>query len=130
MGEKSLNAKFEITMRNLQKIKQQKDQRRARRTRAKLATGNRPRLAVHRSLRHLSVQLIDQSGRTLLSVSDQHLSDQKLTGLAKAQALGQLVAERVQAKKVKLVVFDKGRFKYHGQIKALAEAARQAGLKF
>lgn len=96
----------------------------------------RPRLAVFRSLAHIYAQVIDDTkGITVVSAS----SDEKsisLDGKAKggnvegAKAIGKLVAERASAKGIKKVVFDRGGFLYHGRIKALADAAREAGLEF
>jgi len=93
----------------------------------------RPRLAVFRSLKHIYAQVIDdRSGRTLVSASSSEKNAAVKNGgnLAAAQAIGQLVAERAIANGVKKVVFDRGGYLYHGRIKALAEAARKAGLEF
>jgi large subunit ribosomal protein L18 len=95
-------------------------------------TGERPRLAVHFSNKNVYVQLIDDvKGVTLVSASTQ---DESL-GSAKANVetaakVGKLVAERAKAKNVESVVFDRGGHIYHGKVKALADAAREAGLKF
>jgi len=93
----------------------------------------RPRLAVFRSVANIYVQLIDdRKGQTLVAAS----SIEKAAGvpsggnIAGAKAVGKLIAERAQAKGVKQVVFDRGGYLYHGRIKALAEAAREAGLEF
>ncbi len=93
----------------------------------------RPRLAVFRSLKHISAQIIDdQSGRTLASAS----SVQKSAGIgsggnvAGAKQVGKLLAQRAQEKGIKKVVFDRGGYLYHGRVKALADAAREAGLEF
>ena len=93
----------------------------------------RPRLAVFRSLKHIYAQVIDdRKGNTLAAAS----SGEKKAGvgnggnLAGAKQVGKLIAERAQAKGVKKVVFDRGGYLYHGRIKALADAARQAGLEF
>jgi large subunit ribosomal protein L18 len=93
----------------------------------------RPRLAVFRSVANIYVQLIDdRKGQTLVAAS----SIEKAAGVpsggnvAGAKAVGKLIAERAQAKGVKQVVFDRGGYLYHGRIKALAEAAREAGLEF
>jgi large subunit ribosomal protein L18 len=93
----------------------------------------RPRLAVFRSLNHIYAQVIDdQSGTTLASASTNEKGGEFSTGgnVAAAAAIGKLVAERAVAKGVKLVVFDRGGYLYHGRVKALAEAARAAGLEF
>lgn len=109
-------------------------ERRRVRTRAKLhGTAKRPRLSVFRSLKHLSVQAIDDDARkTLFAVSDKHLPETERKGkkpIQIAEALGKLTAEKAKEAGIKEVVFDRGSFKYHGRVKALAEAAREAGLK-
>jgi large subunit ribosomal protein L18 len=110
--------------------------RRHLRLRKKLqGTSARPRLAVYRSLKHFHVQLIDDvEGKTLLGVST---LDKEIKGKAKnmasaagAKLVGQLVAKRALEKKIENVVFDRGGVIYHGVVKALAESAREAGLKF
>ncbi len=106
------------------------------RVRAKLrGTPDRPRLCVFRSLNHIYAQIIDDSkGHTLVCASslEQELRE-KANGsvkLARASMVGDLMARRALDLGVSSVVFDRGGYKYHGRIKALAEAARQAGLKF
>jgi len=105
--------------------------RRHRRVRVRLAgTAERPRLAVFRSLNHLYVQVIDDvAGRTLASVST---VGQKgaVKSMEEATTVGKAIAEKAKAAGVSRVVFDRGGFLYHGKIKALAEAAREAGLEF
>ncbi len=94
-------------------------------------TSERPRLNVYRSLNHIYVQVIDDAqGVTLVSAST--LSSKMKTGgnVAAAREIGKLVAERAQEKGIKKVVFDRGGYLYHGRIKALADAAREAGLEF
>jgi large subunit ribosomal protein L18 len=102
------------------------------RIREKLAgTAERPRLNVYRSLNHIYVQVIDDAaGETLVSAST--LSAKVKTGgnVAAAKEVGKLVAERAKEKGIKKVVFDRGGYLYHGRIKALADAAREAGLEF
>jgi large subunit ribosomal protein L18 len=97
-------------------------------------TAERPRLNVYRSLNHIYVQLIDDSsGRTLAHASTVHgKKGSKTTGgnVASAKEVGKTIAQRAQEKGVKKVVFDRGGYLYHGRIKALAEAAREAGLEF
>lgn len=111
-------------------------QRIHRRIRKKVAgTQERPRLAVFRSQSHIYAQLIDDGkGCTLCAASslDKELREQHKRGanLAAAKAVGALVARRAQEKGLERVVFDRGGFLYHGRVKALAEAAREAGLKF
>tara|TARA_B100000900_G_scaffold253632_1_gene216093 strand:+ start:1061 stop:1417 length:357 start_codon:yes stop_codon:yes gene_type:complete len=92
-----------------------------------------PRLAVFRSNKEIYAQLIDDSQSvTLASASsrDKSICDQKSTKVEKAKMVGKLIAERAKESGVKNVVFDRGGFLYHGRIKALAESAREAGLKF
>ncbi len=94
----------------------------------------RPRLSVYRSLNHIYVQVIDDlKGATLVAASSAEgkKGERKIGGnLAAAKSLGKLVAERAQAKGIKQVVFDRGGYIYHGRVKALADAAREAGLQF
>jgi large subunit ribosomal protein L18 len=102
------------------------------RIREKLAgTGERPRLNVYRSLNHIYVQLIDdQKGETLISASTLALKLKSGGNVAAAKEIGKAVAEKAVANGIKQVVFDRGGFLYHGRVKALAEAAREAGLEF
>jgi large subunit ribosomal protein L18 len=111
-------------------------QRRHARVRKDVAgTAERPRLNVFRSTTQIYAQIIDDAaGHTLVSASS---VDKELRGKAKgmkkseqAKLVGQVVAERAKGKGIKAVVFDRGGFKYIGRVKALAEAAREAGLKF
>ena len=93
----------------------------------------RPRLAVFRSLNHIYAQVIDDaSGRTLAAAStvEKELTGSKATKSEEAAAVGRLVAERAKAAGVERVVFDRAGFRYHGRIKSLADAAREAGLDF
>ena len=93
----------------------------------------RPRLAVYRSLNHIYAQIIDdKAGHTLVSASSAEKSSPVKAGgnLSGAKEIGKLVAERATAKGITKVVFDRGGYLYHGRIKALADAARQAGLEF
>jgi large subunit ribosomal protein L18 len=97
-------------------------------------TPERPRLAVFRSVKHIYAQVIDDvAGHTVVAAS----SSEKATATGKgggnmsgAKAIGKLVAERAKDKGIKTVVFDRGGYHYHGRVKALAEAAREAGLEF
>jgi large subunit ribosomal protein L18 len=102
------------------------------RIRAKLAgTDVRPRLNVYRSLNHIYAQVIDdQNGVTLVSASSLQLKLKTGGNVATAKEIGKAVAERAIEKGIKKVVFDRGGFLYHGRIKALADAAREAGLEF
>ena len=108
--------------------------RRHRRVR-KLITGTtaRPRLAVFRSARHISAQVIDDTtGRTLAAAAtvEKDLRASGTGNTTAAEAGGRLVAERAKAAGVSAVVFDRGGFRYHGRVAALADAARAAGLEF
>ena len=95
-------------------------------------TSERPRLAIFRSLNHIYAQVIDdQKGVTLCSAS----SVEKSAGVGGgniegAKAIGKLIAERAKEKGINSVVFDRGGYIYHGRVKSLAEAAREAGLQF
>lgn len=103
------------------------------RIRRKVAgTAEKPRLAVHYSNQHIYAQLIDdRSGRTLAAASTLDASVEKAaSNIAGATKVGQLVAERAQAAQISSVVFDRGGHLYHGKVKALADAAREAGLQF
>lgn len=116
--------------------KNRKRQTRKKRIRKNIAgTAERPRLTVYRSLNHIYAQLIDDAqGRTVVGVSTRSKELQgKLKNadtIAAAQQVGMLVAEKALALKVERVVFDRNGYLYHGRIKALAEAAREKGLKF
>ena len=123
------------------KIKTKKDRRVriALRQRKRIAgTPERPRLRVFRSVAHIYAQVIDDmSGKTLAAASSTEPSlktvfakDVRGGNLKGAQALGKTIAERLQEKGIKRVVFDRGGFLYHGRIKAVADAAREAGLEF
>jgi large subunit ribosomal protein L18 len=107
-------------------------QRIHKRIRVKLAgTAERPRLSVYRSLNHIYAQVInDEQGVTLASASTLALKVKTGGNVAAAKEIGKAVAEQATAKGVKKVVFDRGGFLYHGRIKALADAAREAGLEF
>jgi large subunit ribosomal protein L18 len=94
-------------------------------------TTARPRLSVHRSLNHIYAQVIDdQTGETLVSASTLALKAKTGGNVAAAKEIGKAIAERAVEKGVKKVVFDRGGYLYHGRIKALADAAREAGLEF
>ncbi|MDY5785943.1 MULTISPECIES: 50S ribosomal protein L18 [unclassified Corynebacterium] len=96
-------------------------------------TSETPRLVVHRSSRHMHVQVIDDlAGHTLISASSMEADVRSLDGdkKDKASKVGQLIAERAKAAGIEAVVFDRAGYKYHGRIAALAEAAREGGLKF
>jgi len=99
-----------------------------------LGTAVRPRLTVYRSLNHIYVQVIDDlHGQTLVSASSaEGKKEDRRTGgnVAAAKTVGKTIAERAKAKGVSKVVFDRGGYIYHGRVKALADAAREAGLEF
>jgi large subunit ribosomal protein L18 len=101
-----------------------------------IGSPERPRLNVYRSLNHIYAQIIDDTkGVTLASASTAQQGDtkgSKRTGgnVASAKSIGQQIAQRAKEKGIKKVVFDRGGYLYHGRIKALAEAAREAGLEF
>ncbi len=105
------------------------------RIRAKMAgTAERPRLNVYRSLNHIYTQLIDDAnGVTIAAASTVSKKGAEAVAggnVAAARTVGKLIAERAQAAGIKKVVFDRGGYLYHGRIKALADAAREAGLEF
>lgn len=109
--------------------------RRARKTRAKIAELKVARLSVHRSNCHIYAQIIDETGsKVLASASTLEVEVRKDVsngGNAKAAALvGQRIAEKAKAAGIEKVAFDRSGFAYHGRVKALAEAAREAGLQF
>lgn len=113
--------------------KQQGLKRRHMRVRNKVeGTAAKPRLFVFRSLRHIYAQLVDDiAGRTLAMVTSNCKSFTKDGGnIEGAKEIGTLIAKAAQEKSVTEVVFDRGGYKYHGRVKALADAARAAGLKF
>jgi large subunit ribosomal protein L18 len=117
------------------KEKQEARARRHFRVRKKITgTAERPRLAVFRSNRHISAQVIDdRSGRTLAAAStvEKSVREAGATGnKSAATVVGRLVAERAKSVGVGQVIFDRGGFRYHGRVAAVAEAAREAGLEF
>jgi large subunit ribosomal protein L18 len=113
--------------------KQSKRMTRHKRVRAKIAgTSERPRLAVFRSNRHITLQLIDdQTGRSIVQLTDLKLKTRKkLSKSERAYETGRKLAEAAKKKKITKVVFDRGGYKYHGRVKAAAEGARKGGLVF
>jgi len=116
---------------NLQKKVQKQRARRVLKVRRPiLANRERPRLSVFRSNEYIYAQIIDdQKRQTIVAASDSTIKD-KLTKTEKAKFVGQKIAELALKKKVKKVVFDRNWYKFHGRVKALAEAAREAGLIF
>lgn len=131
---------------NKEKIKLAKQQRRKARVRAKISgTAKIPRLSVFRSLNNTYVQLVDdERGKTLVSANSKETQKTKKQENKKtlkenkevtkkvneAFEVGKLIADKAQAKKIKQCVFDKGSYKYHGRVKAVAEGAREGGLIF
>lgn len=115
------------------KKEQIRRQRRHKRIRAKIkGTALRPRLTVFRSNQHMYVQLIDDDKeRTLISCSDFEIREKKtLTKLELAKQIGVVLAKKALEQNIKKIVFDRAGYKYHGRIKAIADGARQGGLKF
>ena len=110
----------------------QKRRLRVRNKLREMANG-RPRLSVHRSSKNISVQLIDDAAGVTLASASTLEKDLGLVGTNNVEAaakIGAAIAERAKAKGVEAVVFDRGGFLFHGKIKALADAAREGGLKF
>lgn len=114
--------------------KQEKRYRRHKRIRAKVfGTSKVPRLVVFRSNKHIYAQLIDdEKGKTIAAASDLELKTKrkKISKIDKASEVGKLVAKKAIDKKITKVVFDRGGYAYHGRVKAVAEGAREGGLKF
>jgi large subunit ribosomal protein L18 len=122
--------------------KQEKRLRRHKKIRAKMfGTKEKPRLCVFRSAKHIYVQLIDDDkNKTIISAKDAEIKNLKSKSqkeenkmsakIAKAFELGKIIASKALEKKIEKVVFDRGGYQYHGRIKAVAEGAREGGLKF
>jgi large subunit ribosomal protein L18 len=105
--------------------------RRRNRTALRARAGLRPRLSVHRSGKHIYAQVIDdEAGRTVAAASTLQGHEGATANIAAASEVGRRVAEAARAAGVTAVVFDRGGFLYHGRVKALADAAREAGLEF
>jgi len=107
--------------------------RRARRSRTRMRTAGAIRLSVHRTPRHIYAQVIGAEGNTVLasaSTLDKDLRSGATGNVDAASKVGALIAERAKAAGVTAVSFDRGGFKYHGRVKALADAAREGGLEF
>ena len=119
-------------MKNIQKIKIDKTNLRKKRIRKGLpGTSARARLSVFRSLKHFSAQIIDdKNDRTLCAISDISLKFKGKKPVEIAFAVGEEIGKLALAKKIEAVVFDRGSYQYHGRVKAAAEGARKAGLKF
>lgn len=105
--------------------------KRQKRVRSKIrASKDRPRLCVFRSNKFIYAQIIDdEKGKTLIGVSEKELTE-KGAKSENAKKLGEMLAKKAIAKKIKTVVFDRGSYSYHGRVKALAEGAREGGLVF
>jgi large subunit ribosomal protein L18 len=93
---------------------------------------DRPRLSVYRSSKFIYAQIIDdKAGKTLLSAAEKDLTEKtKLNKTEKAKKVGEVIAKKAIAKKIKKVIFDRGSYAYHGRVKAVAEGAREGGLEF
>ena len=116
-----------------QKLKHQRQLRRSNHVRRRVrGTAERPRLTVFRSSKHIYAQIIDDlQGVTLASASSKTAEGKTYGGnVAAAKTIGKAIAEAAKAKGIELVCFDRGHYRYHGRIKALADAAREGGLKF
>lgn len=108
-----------------------RERRKARVRSIVYGTAKRPRLSVFRSLNHLYIQLInDEKSITLASVSDREVKSGKKKPVEVAFETGKLIAKKALENKIKEVVFDRSGYKYHGRVKAIAEGAREEGLKF
>lgn len=116
---------------NKEQLKRSKRERRHNRVRSVVAgSGDRPRLAIFRSASHIYAQLIDdQDGKTLAASSSLEVKGKSAKADLSTQ-VGSAIAEKAKAKGITKVVFDRGGYRYHGRVKALAEAARSAGLEF
>jgi len=113
--------------------KKEQRERRHKKIRAKIhGTEERPRLCVFKSNKHIYAQVInDEKGFTLVSASDLEIKDSKKDKkIDLAQKVGELIAKKAKDKKIDVVLFDRGGFKYHGRVKTLADEARKQGLQF
>ncbi|MBI2577405.1 MAG: 50S ribosomal protein L18 [Candidatus Wildermuthbacteria bacterium] len=112
--------------------RQQHRQIRHRRVRAKiLQNAGIPRLTVFRSNKHFYAQLVDdEHGAVIGAVSDKEIKKQKGDRVSVAKEIGKMIAAKAKEKKIEKIVFDRGGYKYHGNVKALAEGAREGGLVF
>jgi large subunit ribosomal protein L18 len=118
-------------MKDRNKVKRGKAQRRQIRTRAKInGTAVKPRVSVFRSLNHISVQAIDDVKQvTLVATSDKEAKG-KGNKTEVAAVVGELMGKKLKEKKLENIIFDKGAYKYHGRVKSLAEGIRKAGINF
>ena len=129
----SANARKRVASQVSSKRRVARARRHTRLRKKVIGSAERPRLAVHRSSRHIVVQLIDDvAGRTLAAASTLEADVRALDGDKKARAakVGELVAARAREAGVTAVVFDRGGYDYHGRVAALADAAREGGLEF
>ncbi|MFA5092050.1 MAG: 50S ribosomal protein L18 [Candidatus Paceibacterota bacterium] len=119
-------------MQNIVKITKEKRDRSHKRIRAKISgSAKRPRLSVFKSNNYIYAQAIDdENQKTLVSASDLEIKDIKGKKTEKSAQVAQKLAEKLKAKKIDEIVFDRGGFKYHGRIKILAEELRKLGIKF
>ncbi|HBK34858.1 MAG: 50S ribosomal protein L18 [Candidatus Uhrbacteria bacterium GW2011_GWE2_40_58] len=116
-------------MKNI-KVKREKTLRRAHRVRVQIrGTEVKPRLSVKRSLRHVYVQVInDEKGYTLCAASDKEIETKGKKPVEIAKEIGQLIAKKAKEVGITTVIFDRGSYRYHGSVKAVAEGAREEGL--
>ena len=111
--------------------KDTKKQRRLRISTKVRGTEKKPRLSVFRSNGSIYAQLIDDEKRkTIIGVSEKHIAHEKGTKTEKAKAIGMTLAAKAVEKNIKQIIFDKGSYKYHGRVKAIADGAREGGLIF
>jgi len=113
--------------------KKDKRYRRHKRIRDKISgKAQRPRLCVFRSNQHIYAQLVDdEKGKTLVMISDLSIKTKtKKSNAEKAKEVGKIIAQKAKELKIETVIFDRAGYKYHGQVKSLAEGAREGGLKF
>jgi len=112
--------------------KRQKRYKRHKRVRSKVVGAkDRPRLSIFRSNQHIYLQLVDDGqGRTLASASDLSVKKKGLTKVQIAKEVGTILAKKILSQKIKKIVFDRSGYKYHGRVKAVAEALRKQGVKF
>ena len=129
----NMSAAKKVRRSKTMKTSQEKLKRRSQRVRRRLKknANGRPRLSVYRSDKNISAQIIDDaSGTTLASASTLETKGGKGSNVEAATNIGKLIAERALKAKIDTVIFDRGGYLYHGRVKALADAARSAGLKF
>ena len=129
----NMSAAKKVRRSKTMKTSQEKLKRRSQRVRRRLKknANGRPRLSVYRSDKNISAQIIDDaSGTTLASASTLETKGGKGSNIEAATNIGKLIAERALKAKIDTVIFDRGGYLYHGRVKALADAARSAGLKF